>query len=218
MRKGGAQHCQQFQKALLLGDPGAPPPEVGATDVASSAQDESNNPKSSCGSYCPTHSTKLDSWPGESTWRAHVSSTAVKQRAKAPATSHGHNPHLPEPAASQVPSRCHWEAAWRPPRGLSPGKPRSCAGTRRSAVTAGGGGRCWDLGLPNSSLEIKAMLDWVFMELPEKAQFTPLAMTASGRTRFTFNHESAVVSVLSVWSICRFNSHQGEIYEQSKEQ
>ena len=55
MRKGGAHDCQQFQKVLLLGDPGAPAPEVGAADVASSA---SNNPKASCGSYRP-HSTKL---------------------------------------------------------------------------------------------------------------------------------------------------------------
>lgn len=57
MRKGGAPATANSSRkrcCLVIQEP--PAPEVGATDVASSA---SNNPKASCGSYRPTHSTKL---------------------------------------------------------------------------------------------------------------------------------------------------------------
>ena len=78
MRKGGAPATANSSRkrcCLVIQEP--PAPEVGATDVASSA---SNNPKASCGSYRPTHSTKLYNWPsGESTWRACYQHTRQSQ-------------------------------------------------------------------------------------------------------------------------------------------
>ena len=76
--QGGPQHCRHPQDVPSLGDPGAP-------DVASSAWGDSNNPKSSSRSYCPSHSTKLYNRPSaESAGRAkHVTSAPANQRAKA---------------------------------------------------------------------------------------------------------------------------------------